>query len=110
RAWRRHPLPSRCRIARTERTACRTVSIRPRRLAIDALSVKRASLDHTVRTVLDAEEIQRRIGVVPPSSCRRRADAQDRAFRDVDALAVEQELASASDNDVHLVVLLVPVQ
>jgi hypothetical protein len=66
--------------------------------------------DDAVGPVLNAQEVERRIGVVSPGALARPADAQDRAFLDVDALAIHQELAPAADHDVDFVVLLVPVQ
>src|SRR5262245_45999130 len=85
-------------------------SFRPGGLAFDLLSVERAALDHAVGPVLEAEEVQRGVRVVPPGPCRRRAEAQDRAFRHVEALAVHEELAPAPDDDIDLVVLPVLVQ
>src|SRR5262245_32625197 len=82
----------------------------PGRRAFDLLTVSGAAVDQAVRPVLEAQEVQRGVGVVPPGPCRRWAEAQDRAFPHVDALAVHEELALAPDDDVNLVVLLVPVQ
>src|SRR5439155_22110681 len=86
------------------------LSVRPGRLALDLLAVEGAALDHAVGPVLNAQEVQRRIRVVPPGPCCFRVEPQDRAFSHVDALAVQDELAPAPDDDVNLVVLLVPVQ
>src|SRR5437764_798952 len=88
----------------------RHCSVYPGGLPFDLLAVERAALDDAIGPVLEAEEVQRRIRVVPPGPCRCRAEAQDRAFLHVDALSVHEELAPAPDHDVNLVVLLVPVQ
>src|SRR5262245_1383874 len=85
-------------------------SVRPGGRALDLQAVGGAALNHAVRPVLEAQEVQRGVGVVPPGPCRRWAEAQDRAFLHVDALAVHEELAPAPDHDVNLVVLPVAVQ
>src|SRR5262245_6474464 len=86
------------------------ISVRPGRRALDLLTVSGAAVDHAVRPVLEAQEVQRVVGVVPPGPCRRRGEAQDRAFLHVDALAVHEELPPATHDDVNLVILPVPVQ
>src|SRR5215470_10526243 len=86
------------------------ISVRPGGRALDLLAVSRAAVDHAVCPVLEAQEVQRSVGIVPPGSCRRRGEAQDRAFLHVDTVAVHEELAPATDDDVNLVVLPVPVQ
>src|SRR5262249_40087913 len=88
----------------------RPISVRPGGRAFDLPPVRRAPLNHAVRSVLEAQEVQRLIRVVPPGSCRFWAEAQDRALQNVDALPVHEELAPTTDDDVNLVVLLVPVQ
>src|SRR4051794_10696105 len=70
-------------------------SVRPGRLALDPLAVERAALGHAVGPVLEAEEVQGRIGVISPGPCGCGADAQHGAFCHVDALAVHEELAPA---------------
>src|SRR5262249_31044584 len=88
----------------------RLVSAYPSGLALDLLAVEGGALDHAVGPVLEAEEVERRIRVISPSPCCWRAKAQDRPFLHVDDLAVHEELPSATDEDVNLVVVLVPVQ
>src|SRR5262249_53207906 len=85
-------------------------SFGPGQLALDLSAVARPPLDHAIRPVLDAEEVKRRFGGVSPGSRSGRTDAQHRALLNVDTLAVDQELPAATDHDVDLVVVLVPVQ
>src|SRR5438270_6361319 len=88
----------------------RHCSVYPGGLALDLLAVERAALDHAVGPVLDAQEVQRRFRVVAPGPCGCGAEAQDRTFRHVDALAVHEELPSAPDDDVNLVIFLMLVE
>src|SRR5262249_8480181 len=85
--------------------ALRASSVRPGELALDLLAVERAALDGAVGAILDAQEVQRRVVGVAPGPRTRRADPHGRAFGHVDALAVNEELALAGDDEVDLVVV-----
>src|SRR5262245_40134608 len=86
------------------------MSVRPDWLAFDPLSIAGATLDHAVGPVLDAEEVQRCIGVVAPGPCRQRPQAQYRAFGRVDAFAIYQELPATTHDGITLAVFLMPMQ
>src|ERR1700682_5234779 len=88
----------------------RHCSVYPGGLAFDLLAVERATLDHAVGPVLDAQEVQRRFRVVAPGPCGCGTEAQDRTSRHVDALAVHEELAPAPNDDVNLVIFLMLVE
>src|ERR1043165_7946821 len=74
-------------------------SVRPCRFAFNSLTVAGATLDHAVGPVLDAQEIERRTAVVAPGPCPFWGDAQDRAFLNVDALAIYQKLTSTRSEE-----------
>src|SRR5262249_11417016 len=66
------------------------LSVRPGELALDLEPIMGAAPDHAVGPVLEAEEVERRLRVVAPGSCRWRADAQYGAFGHIDALAIHE--------------------
>src|SRR5262245_6212062 len=58
----------------------RRPSVRPPGVALDLQSVGGAAFDQTIGPVLNAQEVQGLVRVVAPGPCRRRGEAQDRAF------------------------------
>jgi hypothetical protein len=81
-----------------------TNSAWPDGLGVNAYAVMRTAFDDAVGSILNAEEVERRIGVVSPTTRRRRTHAQHRTFRYVDALAVHQKLPVAAKDDINLII------
>ena len=84
--------------------------VRPDQRGLHLASVGCSPGHDAVGAILNAKEIQRRVGIVANGSFPFRTDSERGSFFDVETGAIHEELTMAADNKLDFIVLLVLVE